>query len=82
MSAYREIARENGIALSLGGFHCKAETEGKMRNTHIVINEKGELTATYEKCHLFDVNIPEKRIKYVETRASVYYNTFIPFYTQ
>ena len=35
-----------------------------MRNTHIVINEVGELTSTYEKCHLFDVNIPEKGIRY------------------
>jgi predicted amidohydrolase len=63
ISAYRQIARDNGIALSLGGFHCKSDVEGKTKNTHIIIDEHGVLTATYEKCHLFDVNIPEKGIK-------------------
>ena len=63
ISAYRQIARDNGIALSLGGFHCKSGVEGKTRNTHVIIDERGVLTATYEKCHLFDVNIPEKGIR-------------------
>ena len=63
ISAYRQIARDNGIALSLGGFHCKSGVEGKTRNTHVIIDECGVLTATYEKCHLFDVNIPEKGIR-------------------
>ena len=65
ISAYREIARENGIALSLGGFHRRSEVEGgKMRNSHVIIDERGGLAATYDKCHLFDVNIPEKEIRF------------------
>jgi predicted amidohydrolase len=33
------------------------------RNTHIVIDELGEVSATYKKCHLFDVDIPEKGVR-------------------
>jgi predicted amidohydrolase len=65
ISAYRSIAHENGIALSLGGFHCKSSVVGKTWNTHVVIDERGQLSATYQKCHLFDVDIPEKNIRFV-----------------
>ena len=30
ISAYRQIARDNCIALSLGGFHCKSDLGGKV----------------------------------------------------
>lgn len=67
ITAYRGIARDNMIALSLGGFHCKSEIKGKTKNTHVIIDQHGNVTATYEKCHLFDVHIPEKGIKLNES---------------
>ena len=63
ISAYRSIARESSIALSLGGFHRRSDVAGKTRNTHVVIDERGEVASTYQKCHLFDVDIPEKNIR-------------------
>ena len=30
----------------------------KINNTHIVIDNKGQILETYNKTHLFDVNIP------------------------
>lgn len=37
-------------------------SETKLRNTHLVINNKGEVAAIYHKMHLYDVEIPSKNI--------------------
>lgn len=42
-------------------------SETKLRNTHLVINNKGEITKTYHKMHLYDVEIPSKNIKAYES---------------
>lgn len=31
-----------------------------MRNTHLFIDSNGVITGSYNKCHLFDVDIPNK----------------------
>ena len=69
ISAYRSIARESSIALSLGGFHRRSDVAGKTRNTHVVIDERGEVASTYQKCHLFDVDIPEKNIRLIKSAS-------------
>lgn len=38
-----------------------------MFNTHVMINAAGEIVAQYNKTHLFDIEIPEKRIKLKES---------------
>ena len=49
----------NDVWLSLGGVHIVTEDDPeKITNTHIMINNKGEILETYNKAHLFDVNIP------------------------
>ena len=49
----------NNVWLSLGGVHVVSEEDpGKITNTHIMIDNKGEIRETYNKAHLFDVNIP------------------------
>lgn len=45
---------------------CKF-SETKLRNTHLIINNKGEIAATYHKVHLFDVEIPSRNIKICES---------------
>jgi len=61
IALYRNLARETGIWLSLGGFHESVETPDHSKmvyNSHIIINSDGEIVAFYRKIHLFDVDIP------------------------
>uniref|UniRef100_A0A914V4R6 Nitrilase and fragile histidine triad fusion protein NitFhit n=1 Tax=Plectus sambesii TaxID=2011161 RepID=A0A914V4R6_9BILA len=61
IARFRELARQNDLWLSLGGFHeINAETKKNPFNTHLIINNEGATVAKYRKLHLFDVNIPGK----------------------
>lgn len=53
---YRALAAELQLGLSLGGFH--QVHKDKMLNTHVLIDAKGQISGTYAKTHLFDVEIP------------------------
>ena len=67
----KDIARENKIWLSLGGYHQKLDE--KVANTHVLIDSNGEVVQTYDKVHLFDaplVGLEES--KYVEGVDSSY----------
>ena len=67
----KDIARENKIWLSLGGYHQKLDE--KVANTHVLIDSNGEVVQTYDKVHLFDaplVGLEES--KYVEGLDSSY----------
>jgi len=56
---FRNMAVKYGVWLSLGGVHTLTEgEEGRTSNTHIIINNDGDIVQTYNKAHLFDVNIP------------------------
>lgn len=50
----KAICRENSLWVSLGGFQERAPSPGKIYNTHIILNDSGELVAKYRKMHLFD----------------------------
>ena len=41
-------------------FQSPTGTEGKIINTHVVVSDQGQVEATYEKSHLFDLDIPGK----------------------
>ncbi|KAI9554690.1 hypothetical protein GHT06_019966 [Daphnia sinensis] len=76
IKSYCELAVQNHIWISIGGFHNKCSLGGKMHNTHLVIDSNGKITGRYDKTHLFDVEIPEKKIKlkesdYIEKGGSV-----------
>lgn len=59
MGEYQRMAVESCVWLSLGGVHTLTEGEdGRTGNTHVIINKEGEIVETYNKSHLFDVNIP------------------------
>lgn len=36
-------------------------------NTHLVMDDQGKVAGRYDKVHLFDVEIPEKKIKLKES---------------
>ncbi|XP_064632288.1 nitrilase and fragile histidine triad fusion protein NitFhit-like [Lineus longissimus] len=59
ITSYQELAKKHDIWLSLGGFHEKGPEDEPCRlfNTHLVINNEGNISATYNKTHLFDLHI-------------------------
>ena len=66
----RFIARESGLWISGGGVHTQTDTasnnksndgqEKKIHNTHVIIDNKGQIKCYYHKIHLFDVSIPNQ----------------------
>ena len=58
-SVFRKLASDSGLWLSLGGVHSLREAgEERTSNSHLVISDTGALMASYDKTHLFDVEIP------------------------
>ncbi len=55
---YRALAKEHGLWLSLGGFQERGPDEQHAYNTHLLVDDAGELVSVYRKLHLFDVDIP------------------------
>jgi predicted amidohydrolase/diadenosine tetraphosphate (Ap4A) HIT family hydrolase len=68
---YQKLARDNKMWMSFGGIHeADLDEAGNktnlVRNSHILINDTGNLVATYRKLHLFNVDTPE--MKYRESK--------------
>ena len=57
LAACREAARSRGIWLHLGSLAVAAD-EGRFSNRAFVIDSSGEIRASYDKIHLFDVDLP------------------------
>ncbi|HEX4738883.1 MAG TPA: carbon-nitrogen hydrolase family protein [Allosphingosinicella sp.] len=57
LAAVREAAARAGIWVHLGSLALKRE-DGKLANRGFVIDDRGEIRATYDKLHLFDVDLP------------------------
>lgn len=58
-SRYRHLCREHQLWASFGGFHQRSkESDTKVSNTHIIINDSGDVVSQYKKIHLFDVEYP------------------------
>ncbi|MBF9232752.1 carbon-nitrogen hydrolase family protein [Microvirga alba] len=56
LAALREVARESGIIIQIGSIAVK---EGdKIANRAFLIGADGEIIASYDKVHLFDVDLP------------------------
>lgn len=58
IAKYRDLARETGMWLSLGGVHIRMPGQPRPFNTHLVLNDKGETVSAYRKLHLADIVIP------------------------
>lgn len=61
--AARGWAKQYGIWILLGSVHCHGGDKNDRRtyNREILIDPHGDITATYDKIHLFDVDIPGDR---------------------
>ena len=57
LAACREAAQRHSIWLHLGSLAVAAEN-GKFANRGFVIDSGGEIRASYDKIHLFDVDLP------------------------
>jgi deaminated glutathione amidase len=57
LAASREAAARHGLWLHLGSLAVLSE-DGKVANRSFVIDQAGEIRATYDKIHLFDVDLP------------------------
>jgi len=56
LAALREVARERGIVIQIGSIAVK---EGdRIANRAFLIGRDGELVTSYDKVHLFDVDLP------------------------
>ena len=59
LSECLDWARRGGIELVLGGFWEKGAMPGMVKNACLVVNRAGEVTASYRKIHLFDVDLAD-----------------------
>ncbi|KAJ4719770.1 Nitrilase-like protein [Melia azedarach] len=57
MQGYCSLARESSVWLSLGGFQEKGSDDAHLCNTHVLVDDVGNIRSTYRKMHLFDVDI-------------------------
>jgi predicted amidohydrolase len=56
LAALREVARERGIVVQIGSIAVQAGD--KIANRGFLIDPAGEIVASYDKIHLFDVDLP------------------------
>ncbi|XP_059210899.1 deaminated glutathione amidase isoform X2 [Centropristis striata] len=74
ISQYTQLARKLEVWLSLGGFHERGhdwESDRRIYNSHIIINDKGDIISVYRKSHLFDVELPEKGVSLKESAFTI-----------
>jgi predicted amidohydrolase len=57
LAGCRKAARDRGIWVHLGSLAIRAE-DGKVANRAFVIDSSGAVRASYDKIHLFDVDLP------------------------
>ena len=57
LAACREAARRHGLWMHIGSLAVLAD-DRKVANRGFVIDSEGEIRATYDKIHLFDVDLP------------------------
>lgn len=59
ISRYAALAKRLKIWLSLGGFQETSPDPERVYNSHLIVNDQGEVSAVYRKIHLFTVDIPK-----------------------
>ncbi|SMX41306.1 carbon-nitrogen hydrolase family protein [Octadecabacter ascidiaceicola] len=59
LEGLQSTAREHGIWLSIGSLALKGGAGGRFVNRSFLIDPNGEIFATYDKIHMFDVQVNE-----------------------
>lgn len=58
LAGLRNAARDHGIWILIGSLAVKTDDpDGRFANRSILLNPQGEIVATYDKIHMFDVDI-------------------------
>ena len=57
LKAYRELAAELGVWLHTGSLVIKLIDDERNVNRSFLIDDKGAIAATYDKIHMFDVDL-------------------------
>ena len=57
--ALKSKAKAHGIWLSIGSLALKGGADGRFVNRSFLINPNGQIVATYDKIHMFDVKVSE-----------------------
>ena len=68
LKAYRELAAELGVWLHTGSLVIKLLDDERNVNRSFLIDDKGAIAATYDKIHMFDVDL-ENGVSFRESRA-------------
>ena len=68
LRAYRELATELGVWLHTGSLVIKLINDERNVNRSFLIDDKGAIAATYDKIHMFDVDL-ENGVSFRESRA-------------
>ena len=68
LKAYRELAAELGVWLHTGSLVIKLMDDERNVNRSFLIDEKGAIAATYDKIHMFDVDL-ENGVSFRESRV-------------
>jgi len=76
-----KAAKRNGIWIIAGTIPIKSKNKEKVFSTCIVFNEKGEIVSSYNKIHLFDVNLLETNEKYNESDIYLNGDSIVSFET-
>ncbi|PPR50386.1 MAG: 2-oxoglutaramate amidase [Alphaproteobacteria bacterium MarineAlpha5_Bin5] len=56
----KSFAKSNNVYVNIGSLLLKKRNQKKLVNRSIMINQRGEIEKTYDKIHMFDVNINQK----------------------
>ena len=62
----KSFAKNNRVNINIGSLLLKKRNSRKLINRSIIINKKGKIINTYDKIHMFDVDISKKE-KYRES---------------
>ncbi|MBL4822849.1 MAG: carbon-nitrogen hydrolase family protein [Colwellia sp.] len=66
--ALSQLAKQYKVTLIGGTIPVVTESGDKFTNTSCVFNARGELISSYDKIHLFDVNVADNAKTYCESR--------------
>ena len=61
---YKQLALDNRVWLSLGSFPEASQNKpGSTYSTHVIVNEEGNIAATYRKLHMFDTDFLKEGVR-------------------